>query len=256
MKFGVCAGIDALPTAAEAGCDYLEMGFATVAALPDEAFREVLDKVEASPIRVEAMNGFLPGTMRLTGPEADHEQPLPFITKGFSRAKALGAQVVVFGSGGARSVPEGFPMEAAKEQMAAFARKAAACAREAGIRLALEPLSRHECNFLHTVKEGLEIYHMAGEPEGLCVLADLYHMASNGEDFSGILEAGPLLAHCHIAAPESRVYCMPGQADELYQGFFAALRAIGYTGRISLEGHCEDMRRELAPSVAYLRSLA
>ena len=189
MKFGVCAGIDALPTAAEAGCDYLEMGFATVAALPDEAFREVLDKVEASPIRVEAMNGFLPGTMRLTGPEADHEQPLPFITKGFSRAKALGAQVVVFGSGGARSVPEGFPMEAAKEQMAAFARKAAACAREAGIRLALEPLSRHECNFLHTVKEGLEIYHMAGEPEGLCVLADLYHMASNGEDFSGILEA-------------------------------------------------------------------
>ena len=147
-------------------------------------------------------------------------------------------------------------MEAAKEQMASFARVAAGYAHSAGIRLALEPLGRHECNFLHTVQEGLEIRRMAGEPEGLYVLADLYHMAHNGEDFSGILTAGERLAHCHIAAPGSRVFCMPGQADELYAGFFGALRGIGYTGRVSLEGRCQDMAQDLAPSIAYLRTLA
>lgn len=255
MKLGVCAGVDALSLAAAAGCDYVEMGFAQVAALSDEEYSDLLAKVRASDVPVEAMNGFLPGTMRLTGPEADHDAPLPFIEKGFARAKELGVKVVVFGSGGARQVPEGFPMEEAQKQMAAFARVAAGYAHAAGIRLAIEPLGWKECNFIHTVKEALEIRRMAGDPEGLYVLGDLYHMHMNDEDFLGIMEADDALAHCHIAAPVSRVFCGPGQDDALYAGFFAALKQIGYEGRISLEGRCDDMARDLPASIAFLRTL-
>ena len=147
-------------------------------------------------------------------------------------------------------------MEEAKAQFAAFAAAAAGYAHKAGIRLAIEPLGWKEGNFIHTVSEALEIRRMAGEPEGLYVLGDLYHMHMNDEDFSGILAAGPVLAHCHIASPVKRQYCAAGQADDFYAGFFAALKDIGYEGGVSLEGVCEDMARDLPLSIAYMRTLA
>lgn len=254
IRFGFCTGAENISITAEAGCDYLEMNFSQTAYLSGEDFSALRRAVEASPLRVEAMNSFIPGRYRLTGPEADHDAPLPFVEEGMERASILGVQRVVFGSGGARNVPEGFPMEEALAQVAAFARLAAALAAEKGITVVIEPLRKAECNIVNTVDDALEVYRLAGEPEGLAVLADLYHMAEEREDFSSIRRAGSTLQHCHMANPIDRSAPQAGDAYD-YTPFFRALHAIDYQGRISIEGAVPHPEAVLADSLRCLRAL-
>ena len=52
----------------------------------------------------------------------------------------------MFGSGGARRVPEGFPKEDAFEQFVEFGKRIAPEARAHGLTIAIEPLCRDETN--------------------------------------------------------------------------------------------------------------
>jgi sugar phosphate isomerase/epimerase len=87
------------------------------------------------------------------------------------------------------------------------------------------------------------------------VLADMYHMGENGEEYSDILFADADLRHCHIARPEGRKYPLPGDGYD-YAPFFAALRQIGYAGRLSIEASPVNGPEDLPVCVEYLRSLA
>lgn len=254
IRFGFCTGPENLPIAAAAGCDYLEFNFSQIADMPEEDFQALQKTVESFPLRVEAMNGFIPARYRLTGPEADHDTPLPFVEEGLKRAAALGVKHVVFGSGGARRVPEGFPIEEANNQIASFARLVAALAAEQGITVVIEPLRKAECNIIRSVDEALGIYRLAGEPEGLAVLADLFHMAEEREDFSSILRAGSVLRHCHIANPAGRTAPLAGDSYD-YLPFFHALHAISYSGGISIEASVPHPEEVLADSLRCLRDL-
>ncbi|MDD3244493.1 MAG: TIM barrel protein, partial [Eubacteriales bacterium] len=157
MKFGVCTTADNWAAAAAAGCDYGELSFQSVAGMEQEAFDGLCAQIGQSGFASEVMNSFLPGSCRLTGDAADHEAALAFAEAGFDRAVQAGAKVVVFGSGMARQVPEGFSVREAAGQVSAFAGKAAALAAQRGIVLAIEPLGTGECNLIHTVSEALEI---------------------------------------------------------------------------------------------------
>jgi len=90
------------------------------------------------------------------------------------------------------------------------------------------------------------------------LLADMFHMARNGEDMQDITLAGTDLRHCHIASPEGRMYPMPGDGgNDTYAAFFAALRAIDYAGRMTIEADGApggDPAAELPGCVAMLRS--
>ncbi|MDD4796727.1 MAG: sugar phosphate isomerase/epimerase [Eubacteriales bacterium] len=256
MKLGVCIGPEHLTQAKQGGCDYAELSFSAVTQMREEDFSSLCRQVQQTGLAIEVMNLFLPGGMRLTGPDARPGEALDFARRGFARAQRLGVQVVVFGSGAARQVPDGFAQEAALDQLADFARQAAGLAARHGIVLAVEPLSHSECNVIHTVSQALSLCRRAGDPQGLAVLADLYHVHNNAEPLSGILEAGDRLVHCHIAEPVSRAYCRPGEAQQEYRAFFAALKAAGYAGRVSIEGATQDFARDIARATAHLRVLA
>src|SRR5262249_25937777 len=51
---------------------------------------------------------FLPATLKVTGPAIDRDRQHAYVEKAFDRLARLGVEVVVFGSGGARRVPDGF----------------------------------------------------------------------------------------------------------------------------------------------------
>ena len=55
-------------------------------------------------------------------------------------AKELGLKIIVFGSGGARKVPEGFSQDEAYKQLVEFAKRIAPEAKKRGIVVAVEPL--------------------------------------------------------------------------------------------------------------------
>ena len=94
----------------------------------------------------------------------------------------------------------------------------------------------------------------------LAQLADIFHMMMGGDPASAIQEAGPLLAHCHIADYATRQFpgFDPAVTDRL-RPYFAALKAIGYTGGVSCEcswGEANDFARNAATALETMKSLA
>jgi hydroxypyruvate isomerase len=109
---------------------------------------------------------------------------------------------------------------------------AAAEARSIGATVVLEPLSGAERYPLRTVADALAVIDRAGAP-GLALLADLYHLAVNGEDLDGLPAHVDRIGHVQIADAPGRHE--PGTGDLDLHRHLAALDAAGYTGHVGLE---------------------
>lgn len=242
MKLGCCAyskdrsvdpvGIGSIPIIKKLGYDYVELGLSGISALSDEDFKKVLDTLKENDFPCEACNGFVPASVRLTGPEVDPEKIRAYLEKSLSRAKALGAKVVVFGSSGAKNVPEGFPKEKAYEQIVEFLQMAEPYAAAADITIAIEPLNYVEANIINTVAEGYQLAKDANQPH-VKLLVDYFHWVRNNEPLETLDACASMLVHAHFAENEGRAY--PKEQKEIYRAFMDRLKAVGYDARISME---------------------
>ena len=249
---GYCVGLKGLEIAKAAGFDYVELGVTEIAALSDADFDAALERVKQVGIPTPNANLFIPGSIRLTGPEAtDPEQQLAYVKKVFARLNRLGVKIVCFGSGGARRVPEGFPQEEAFKQLVAFGKLIAPEARVNGITVVIEPLRRQETNIINTTRQGLDLVKAVNDPN-FELLIDFYHLASEKEDPAIILEAREHIRHLHMANPQGRVFPLVWEEFD-YAPFFANLRQIGYAGRISIEASSRDVPTEAPKAIALLR---
>src|SRR6185436_2158060 len=125
VKIGRCTGIAGLEETKAAGFDYAELGVAAIAKLSDAEMEEAAAKHKAVGLPTPAANGFLPGEVRVTGPDADPDKQLQYVRKAFDRMVRLGVKVIVFGSAPARNVPDGFPREQAWKQLVEFGKRIA-----------------------------------------------------------------------------------------------------------------------------------
>ena len=234
MRLGIFTNIDLLADAAAADYDYAELSAAsTLAASEDEAaFRPTRDRILAAPIPVEAFNCFLPGQLKVVGPDVDLQAVRSYMDVALRRAAEVGASIVVFGAGGSRRTPEGFPIDRAWKQLDEAARLAGEFAAQYGLTIAMEPLFKRSCNYFNRVDQGAEFVDRVNHPS-LKLLADLFHVAAEEEPLENIVRAGSRLAHAHIPTP-----AIPETGEGFpydFDGFFAALAKAGYDGRISVE---------------------
>jgi D-psicose/D-tagatose/L-ribulose 3-epimerase len=251
-QIGICVDPDRFEAAQAAGFDYVETNASRVAALTDEEFQKLAAQVVQLKIPLAASMSFIPAAIKLTGPETDPAKQMAYVTGVLGRLKQLGVKVVVFGSGGARRVPDGFSKDEAFTQLVDFCRRIAPVARENGITIVVEPLRKQETNIINTAREGLALVRAVDRPE-VRLLVDYYHLAEEGEDPAIIAEAGSLVAHTHIANPKGRVF--PLSPDESpYAGFFSNLCTIKYKGRISVEASTKDFASEAPKALAMLRN--
>ncbi len=263
MKIGICGYLtgknadgeefDFLPAARAAGFDYIELPLSALAGLSEAEFTRVCEALAQNSLPCEACNLFFPAGLRLTGPRVLVEEVRDYLELALARAAAVGARVVVFGSGGARRVPEGFRVEQAWEQLAWMLRQAGDIAAGLGIRIAIEPLNRGETNIINTGAEGYSLAKMVDHPN-VGLLLDIYHMVKEGEDFSIAQAAREVLAHAHFAEPTARAF--PMAVDETGRAFFGALGKAGYRGRVSLEAGYRDFQGEARAAVQVMRELA
>ena len=176
MRYGFCIGGDAekIKIADSIGADYVETGFDMLARDDESEYNAFRTALEQSSLRCESANCFIPGRMKITGDNVDHEALLRYVDRGMSRGASLGLKTVVFGSGGARCVPEGFPFGRAFRQLVYFLKEIAGPAAEKyGINVVVEPLC--DCNIIQTAKEGAMLAAAANLPN-VYSLVDLYHM--------------------------------------------------------------------------------
>src|SRR5688572_5075141 len=251
VQVGYCTGLKNLEPAKAAGFEYVELGATEIAGLSDADFEAAAARIKALGISTPVANLFLPATLKVTGPDTNPEAQMAHVKKAFTRLAQLGTGIVVFGSGGARRVPDGFAKEEAYKQLVDFGRRAAREAANHKITIAIEPLRRQETNIINTAGEGLELVKAIDHPN-FQLMIDFYHLASEKEDPEIVIRSKDHLRHLHFANPTGRVFPLKWEEFD-YAPFFANLKKIGYDKRISMEGSTKDLATEGPITVALLK---
>lgn len=262
LRFGLAKFADYNPLAdidkiAGWGFDYSEPAVTQAMELSDAEFQAALAKARRAGIRAEAMNYFLPGAVKVTGPAVQREQVRAYVEKALGRAEALGAKVVVFGSGAARSVPEGFPREQAWRQLQEFLRDCGEhiARRKYGMVIGIEPLRKAETNIVNSIGEAWTLARETNHPK-VRIIADFYHLAVEKEDPGIILEAGAYIVHCHISNPGGgRTFPRAEAEDAGYAVFFENLKRIGYRGRLSVEANTADLETDGKAGLEFMKRM-
>lgn len=258
MKIGMCAGFkdfEKIALAKKAGFDYIETSFNAYAVASKEDRDAFLACLKANDIRCEAMNGFI--SLKVVGPDFDEKAVKEYIDNAFVTCGETGFEVVVFGSGAARKIPEGFDYDEAKKQIAYICREfIKPNCEKYGKRVAFENLNENETNIFNTDAEINEFVNELGI-DCIKALSDNYHMALVGEPYEVVATLGQNLIHAHIANPDGRFYPQPTDAHD-YKPFFEAMKKAGYDARVSVEASVpKGVDAELATNLAakYLREL-
>lgn len=244
IPLAACTWVEDAPAIQAAGFDAWEWTVSS-ALMPDKSDAEwapVREKILAAPIPLVSCNGFIPGRFSLSNPLVSHDEPLAYAEKACRRADAIGLKYIVFGSGGARRIPDNVPYSVGRARFVSFCKALASRIADCKVTICLEPLNRREVNLLNTVAEGIGLVDEIDSPR-IQLLADLYHMSCENEKPDSLRRAGPRLRHCHIAERAKRTW--PGIAGDDFTPYFDALRDIGYRGFVSIEGSLPNATPDL-----------
>lgn len=258
MEFGACCGadIDRVCWLKELGFDYAEGSCGQIAGLNDEQFDAYLERFKKIGFPMPVANGFIPGNVRLTGPNRNFKQIEDYLRNLFYRTDALHIKKIIFGSGGARRLDDSISREKGIEELTEVIRKIICpMAKDHDLQIVIEPLRIQECNILNTVRESIEFITKSGI-ENLHVLADIYHMVSMGESFDSLIQFKGFLSHAHISNPVlgevRRVY--PTLTDGYDQKPF--IESIIHAGvdTCSIEAGTDDFYNDARNALPVLRN--
>ncbi|HUW69163.1 MAG TPA: sugar phosphate isomerase/epimerase family protein [bacterium] len=262
MRYGCClnwvargvdgTGAEAAPILAKAGYDYVELSMNHLMRLEPAERERVLAPVRDSGLPCDACNNFLPASIRLTGPDADHATALEYARTSLELARSLGIAIVVFGSGKARNPPEGYSLELARDQLVSFARTLDPIAADNGITIAMEHLNRGESDILTSFADMVRFVREV-DRQRIRILLDTYHLELEKEPLEDVLQGEGILMHTHTARLAGRTW--PQRSTPQLRGIFSALSELGYDGRMSVEASTEDLEADCAGTLALLRSL-
>jgi len=250
MKFGICGPVAMAAGIKSAGWDYVEENVQNIlqaATVPDDSQWTGASLAKQSPLPVPAANVLVPGGIKITGPTASLDVLTPYMEKTLARAEKVGIKTLVFGSGGARNVPDGFDRKQAEKQITDFVKMTADIAKKHGITIVAEPLNKGECNIINTVAEAMTYVKAINHPNFQC-LVDSYHFWLEDEPLENLKAAMPWIKHVHLADKEGRVAPgLSGKSD--YRPFFKVLKDAKYDGLISFEGNAIPEFEQTAPKV-------
>lgn len=240
----------------EHGYDFAELTVGTLTGVSEHDFPRWVEMIRASGTEVPVLNSFIPPAVKLTGPEVNRAGIEDYLQLAFTRVKAIGGETIIFGSGGARSFPEGFAKDEAMKQISDFLHICSEYAAQYEITVAIEPLNRKESNMINSVREALELAKELDLPY-ITVLADSYHMLEEQEGLSVLSDttASGLLAHVHIADRDRVFPGLPAENGMDFRAFFQALHTSGYEGRVSAECRFDNFSANSKQSLDYVRAL-
>jgi len=251
-KFAVCGKVSDYPVIAAAGYDYVEVsvGDFLVPGKNDSTFQDNLKQMKRLDAKIISCINFIPAILSITGTETRHDEILVWAETAFRRAQMAGIQRIVFGSGGARKVPDGFDKQQATQQFIDLCKQMAPLAQKYEVIVVVEPLNTGETNIINSLAEGAAIVKAVNHPN-IQLLCDFFHMLRENEPAGEIVKYGELIRHCHIAENENR--SAPGTHGEDFRSYFNALKQIKYQGSVSIECKWTDMEKQLVPALQYMK---
>lgn len=219
----------------ESGYDFSEATVGLIMGMTDDEFKKALN----TKMNLEICNSFIPPYLKIV---ENPPELMVYVEKALSRASALGAKYIIFGSGQARMIPDDMDYNEGMRRIEDFLVRCDKVCSKYGIQIAIEPLNSKEANTFITVSDTLKTLEKL-QLENIKVLADAYHMYTEKEDIDILEKALPYLVHVHISEPYERTY--PGQRDGIYLEKFAEkLKEIGYHATVTVECGFGDFEKE------------
>ena len=142
-----------------------------------------------------------------------------------------------------------------KELLVEIVKELAPFAHRHGTRLLLEPLNRYEQHLLRRQADAVAIIQAAGDPAGVALISDFFHMHIEETSTPDALRAcgRAYVKHVHLA---DNTRMQPGTGDIDWRAGLQALRDIGYKGYLAYEcGIDGEPRQALATSVQFIRGI-
>jgi len=235
MKIGICGSAQRALQGYPTQADFVEINAIQIHRMTDEVFAKLCKDVKEVGLPLYSCNCLIDGNLRLTGPEVDFDAIDAYCDRLFERLDALNIHTLVFGSGKAKHVPEGFPMEKAWDQLYKLGALLATKAAPHGHTIVVEPLSYNEVNIVNTMKEGAH-YVKTINHDSFKLLVDFYHFDNNGEAFEDLPKYADLLKHAHFASAKERTVPKTEEDWAFFAKCVKSLKQIGYTGALSFEG--------------------
>ncbi len=246
VQFGYCCEPEDAALYAEAGFDFVEYNASAVLCRDDYN-----ERIGCAALPCLSANCFVAGKLKIVGDHVDRPALLAHAEKVITRAGECRIPSIVFGSGGARNVPEGFSVGKAAEQILSFVQDLLPVLERSGVTLVLEPLGIPDSNIINTVGAGAALVSRINHPN-VKLLADSYHFYKSDNALESLTWSVPLLRHIHVATTPDRL--APGMQEWNLTEFFSVLKHGGYRGGISVE--ClggADKKREAETAIAALR---
>ncbi len=123
---GIAQDLDKDSIVQEAGYSYFVASLSKYASprnVSDEQFKVNEERIKNLKTPLYGFNLFIPAELKLVGKDVDEKAILAYTEIVFQRCKILGVKLIVWGSGGARRVPEGFDQSVATQQFIDIAKK-------------------------------------------------------------------------------------------------------------------------------------
>lgn len=228
------------------GYDFAESSVGLIMNISDEDFEKVIE----SNVKIKICNCFIPSEYKIV---EDTPEMWARIEKSLWRMNKLCTEIVVLGSGGARTIPENMDFCEGVSRIENFLIKCNRLAQKYNITIALEPLNHKETNFMLTVRSAYELTEKL-KLSNIKIIADIFHMYVEKEDFSVINKTAQSICHVHINNPFTRT-CPTNKKNEVIEDFATALKKSGYDKTVTIESSFENFSEEIKEALVYLREV-
>ncbi len=229
-----------------AGFDFAECSVGLIMNISDDEFEELVRR----NVKIKICNSFIPSTYKIVD---DTPELWERVEKSLWRMNKLSTEIVVLGSGGARSIPENIDYNYGCDKIENFLIKCNELAKKYNIVIALEPLNHNETNYLLTVKSAYDLAKKLNL-SNIKILADIFHMYVEKENFSVFNETISEICHTHINNPITRT-CPTLEENQYIIDFAKALKSAGYSKTVTIESSFDDFTNEIKDAITYLRKV-
>ena len=264
MRYGFCTGfatdpmfsIDSSLEAAVSlwGFDYIEYPLMSIAALSEADFSNLRERLQRAHLACDCMCNLFPASVPVIGERVNEKQIREYLDTAFSRAAILGVKKLIFGSAGARKRGGLAKNTADRQFLASLLILEEYCSRYR-MQVLLEAIRVGEADYINTLSEGAEMVILAQKAgcTHIALMADLFHMNSNGEDCLDLKKYFPLIRHIHICETERKLPSQP-VSDSLRQET-ELLQSLQYNLTASYESIMPDNDAQGKQALSLLKSM-
>jgi len=268
MKFAICnetyqdESFDKVcEDAAACGYDGIEIAPFTFAPDPSTLTERDGEKIaktaQAAGLEVVGLHWLLvkPPGLSITSADASvRERTGQFVQHLARLCASMGGKVMVWGSPKQRWIDDEASRDRARNDAIDVVRRVCEVAGPLGVKIAMEPLSPAEANFLTTAEEGIAFIKEVDHP-ACQLLLDVKAMSSESDPYPTVIQRGaPHLAHFHANDANKRG---PGFGDVDFHPIAKALKDVGYDKYVSVEvfDYSPDAHTIAVESLRYLREV-